>query len=124
MDKIGILCVSHSHDLALGLQALIQQVTKDLPLAFVGGIEENEIGTSFDTINQAIEELAADRILAFFDLGSARMNLELASDFSEKEILIQPVAFVEGTYAAAALLQAGASEEDILKQLSELEIRK
>ena len=60
----------------------------------------------------------------FTDLGSARMNLEMLEEFSDKEILIQQVPLIEGAYAAAALLQAGASEIEILSQINELTIQK
>ena len=124
METLGILCVSHSKDLVEGLRLLIDQVAKEVAIAYVGGLNDDEIGTSFDAILLAVESLKADRILTFFDLGSARMNVEMVLDFSDKDILIQQVAFVEGAYTAAALLQAGASEEEILEQLDELEIRK
>lgn len=52
------------------------------------------------------------------------MNLEIARDFSEKEIVINNVPIVEGAYTAAALLQAGVELEEISKQLQELEISK
>ncbi|HEL2536155.1 TPA: PTS mannose family transporter subunit IIA, partial [Streptococcus suis] len=57
----------------------------------------------------------ADTLLAFFDLGSARMNMELAADFTDKQLLIQTVPVVEGCYTAAALLQAGADLENYLE---------
>ena len=53
-----------------------------------------------------------------------RMNLEMVEEFSDKEILIQQVPLIEGAYAAAALLQAGASEVEILSQINELTIQK
>lgn len=48
----------------------------------------------------------------------------MVADFSEKSIHILQVPVVEGTYTAAALLQAGADKEAILSQLAELEITK
>lgn len=124
MAALGILLVSHSNKLANGLAELISQVTSDIPFTYVGGTPEGEIGTSFETVLEAVEQNLAQRLLAFYDLGSARMNLELAAEMTTKEVLIQSVPVVEGTYTAAALLQAGASEEEILAQLADLNIRK
>ena len=72
----------------------------------------------------AVDSQPANRLLAFYDLGSARMNLEMLEEFSDKEILIQQVPLIEGAYAAAALLQAGAREVVILSQINELTIQK
>ncbi|MBF0780914.1 hypothetical protein IR114_07395 [Granulicatella sp. 19428wC4_WM01] len=52
------------------------------------------------------------------------MNIELVAELSDKQILIQNVPIVEGAYTAAALLQVGASKEEILSQLSALTITK
>lgn len=124
MTKTGILLVSHSKNLAQGIIDLVSEVTQDVSLTYCGGLEDGSIGTSFETVQAKLEENDADTILAFFDLGSARMNIEMVADFSEKEVLIQNVPVVEGCYTAAALLQAGADLETILHQLQELEIKK
>lgn len=124
MADTGILIVSHSKNLAQGLFDLISQVAADVAISYVGGLEDGSIGTSFEGIQAALEANPASTILAFFDLGSARMNLELAADFSDKEVLIHNVPLVEGAYTAAALLQAGANLEAVLDQVRELEIQK
>ena len=95
MTEVGIVIVSHSKWIAQGLVDLISEVANE-----------------------------AEKILAFFDLGSARMNLELVADFSDKDIIINNVPIVEGAYTTAALLQAGADLATIQEQLKELEIKK
>ena len=121
---IGIAIISHSNLVAKGIEQLIREVARDIPLVAIGGTEDGGIGTSFDRINQAVEILPTDIVLAFFDLGSAKMNLELVNDFSDKEIQIQSTPILEGAYTASALLQAGASLEVISHQLAELQIEK
>lgn len=121
---IGIAIISHSNLVAKGIEQLIREVARDIPLVAIGGTEDGGIGTSFDRINQAVEILPTDIVLAFFDLGSAKMNLELANDFSDKEIQIQSTPILEGAYTASALLQAGADLEVISHQLAELQIEK
>ncbi|MCA7026181.1 PTS mannose family transporter subunit IIA, partial [Stenotrophomonas acidaminiphila] len=71
-----------------------------------------------------VSENPADTLLVFFDLGSAKMNLKMVTDFSDKSIIINRVPIVEGAYNAAALLQAGAELSVIQIQLAELEINK
>ncbi|WP_029179214.1 dihydroxyacetone kinase phosphoryl donor subunit DhaM [Streptococcus suis] len=124
MTTVGILLVSHSKNLAQGIIDLVSEVAKDIPITYCGGLEDGNIGTSFEIVQERVEANPADTLLAFFDLGSARMNMELAADFSDKQVLIQTVPVVEGCYTAAALLQAGADLEIILEQLQELEIKK
>lgn len=123
-DKLGILIVSHSFYLAKGIKCLIDQVAPDVAITVCGGLSEDEIGTSLEFIEEGVESNPCQEILAFYDLGSARMNLEMAQEMSDKQITIFDVAFVEGTYTAAALLQAGVDKEAILSQLAELEINK
>lgn len=124
MSKLGIIIVSHSKLLAQGLVDLIAEVAQDVPITFVGGTEDGDIGTSFDQVQAIVDSNPADQLLAFFDLGSARMNMEMVADFSDKSLLIQNVPIVEGAYTAAALLQAGADLDTILDQLSALTITK
>ncbi|CZT39970.1 dihydroxyacetone kinase phosphoryl donor subunit DhaM [Streptococcus agalactiae] len=124
MSDIGIIVVSHSKNIAQGVVDLISEVAKDVSITYVGGTEDGEIGTSFDQVQQIIEQNDKKTLLAFFDLGSAKMNLELVADFSEKNIIINSVPVVEGAYTAAALLQAGADLDSIQSQLAELTINK
>ncbi|HGK7212804.1 TPA: dihydroxyacetone kinase phosphoryl donor subunit DhaM [Streptococcus agalactiae] len=124
MSDIGIIVVSHSKNIAQGVVDLISEVAKDVSITYVGGTEDGEIGTSFDQVQQIVEQNDKKTLLAFFDLGSAKMNLELVADFSEKNIIINSVPIVEGAYTAAALLQAGADLDSIQSQLAELTINK
>ncbi|MDK6671702.1 dihydroxyacetone kinase phosphoryl donor subunit DhaM [Streptococcus agalactiae] len=124
MSDIGIIVVSHSKNIAQGVVDLISEVAKDVSITYVGGTEDGEIGTSFDQVRQIVEQNDKKTLLAFFDLGSAKMNLELVADFSEKNIIINSVPVVEGAYTAAALLQAGADLDSIQSQLAELTINK
>ena len=124
MSGLGIVIVSHSKHLAEGLVELISEVAKDVSITSVGGREDGGIGTSFQQVLKAVEDNNQQKLLAFFDLGSARMNLEMVSDFTDKEILINNVPIVEGAYTAAALLQAGANLETIQEQLTKLVINK
>ncbi|MCP1639775.1 dihydroxyacetone kinase phosphoryl donor subunit DhaM [Streptococcus gallinaceus] len=124
MADVGIVVVSHSKNIAQGVIDLISEVAKDVSITYVGGTEDGGIGTSFDQVQAVVEQNEKDTLLAFFDLGSAKMNLELVADFSDKTILINSVPIVEGTYTAAALLQAGADLDSVKAQLDELTINK
>lgn len=120
----GIIIVSHVYEIAKGINRLLQEVASDVNIEVVGGISEVEIGTSFDNILQLIEQHPSDNLLAFYDLGSAKMNLDMAKELSDKSITIYDVPIVEGAYTAAALLQAGVTQEAIEEQLKEIQIDK
>lgn len=124
MSNYGIVIVSHSANIAQGIYDLIQEVAKDVSITYVGGTEEGGIGTSFETASQAMESNSAESLLAFYDLGSAKMNLEMAIEFTTREVEVFDVPVVEGTYTAAALLQAGVDLDTVKAQLAEMKLKK
>ena len=119
----GIVIVSHVYEIGIGVKRLLEEAAKDVPITVAAGLSETEIGTSFETILEAIESNSADKIYAFYDLGSAKMNLEMVSEMSEKTILLFDTALVESAYTAATLLQVYAEEDMILEQLQALRIK-
>ncbi|XJS10060.1 dihydroxyacetone kinase phosphoryl donor subunit DhaM [Aerococcaceae bacterium WGS1372] len=124
MSEYGIVIMSHSADIAQGVHNLLDEVAKDVAITHAGGDGEGGIGTSFDAALEMIESNPKDKLLAFFDLGSAKMNLEMAIEMSDKEVKVYTVPVVEGAYTAAALLQAEATIDMVEAQLLELKINK
>lgn len=122
MSEFGVVLVSHSNEIAQGLYKLIQEVAKDVPITVAGGTDDNEIGSSFDKIMEAINENDGEKILAFFDLGSAKMNLEMAQEMADKEITIYNVPLIEGAYTASALLQTDMEIEEVENQLEPMKM--
>ncbi|MBO0420476.1 dihydroxyacetone kinase phosphoryl donor subunit DhaM [Vagococcus fluvialis] len=121
--SLGIVMVSHVSDVVNGVAKLINEVAKDVPVTTAGGTEDNGVGTSFEKILTAFEENKADKILAFYDLGSAKMNLEMAMEMTDKEVTLYDTALLESSYTAAALIQAGADIATIEEQLAPLKIK-
>lgn len=121
--ETGVLLVSHVAEVAEGLKKLLSQVAGDVTILAAGGTEDGEVGTSFDKISAALEEFEESTILAFYDLGSAKMNLEMAMETSDKDITLYDTAFIESAYTASSLLQADVPVEDINKQLEELKVK-
>lgn len=121
--SLGITLVSHVSDISEGLPKLLKQVAKDVPITTAGGTNDGDIGTSMEKIMTAFSENDADEILAFYDLGSAKMNLEMAMEMSDKKVHLYNAAFIEGAYTAASLIQAGVSLDDIEKQLKPLIVK-
>lgn len=123
MMTLGITIVSHVPEIAVGIEKLIKQVAKDVPLTLAGGTNDNDIGTSMDKIIKAFNENQSDEILAFYDLGSAKMNLDMAVEFSDKKVHLYNTALIEGAYTAASLLQANVPLIEIEKQLKPLVVK-
>lgn len=121
--SLGITIVSHVYEVANGLPRLLTQVAKDVPITTAGGTEDNDVGTSMEKIMNAFEENDADEILAFYDLGSAKMNLEMAIEMTDKKVHLCDVALIEGAYTAATLLEAGVDLQEVEKQLEPLKIK-
>lgn len=121
--KYAVLLVSHVEEIAIGLKELLRQVAKDVTIKTAGGTEDGDIGTSFNKISAALAEMEEESVLAFYDLGSAKMNLEMAQDFSDKKITIYDVSFIEGAYVAASLLQTDVDIGVIEDQLDPLSVK-
>lgn len=121
--EYGVLLISHVEEITSGLVKLLDQVAGDVTIKTAGGGEDGDIGTSFDKISQTLDEFEEDFILAFYDLGSAKMNLEMAMEGSEKEVILFETALVEGSYVASSLLQTDVDLDTIKEQLESLIIK-
>ncbi|MDY7223929.1 dihydroxyacetone kinase phosphoryl donor subunit DhaM [Halalkalibacterium halodurans] len=119
----GIVISSHVPALAEGIVTLLKEVAKDVSITYAGGTDDDQVGASFEKIQQAVMDNEADELFVFYDLGSAKMNVEMVIELSEKTIHLMDVALVEGAYTAAALTQGGASFETITEQLQPLTIK-
>ncbi|RCW74801.1 dihydroxyacetone kinase phosphoryl donor subunit DhaM [Saliterribacillus persicus] len=128
MEYVGVVIISHSSKLAEGLLELIRQVIKDVPVATAGGTEDGEIGTSMEKIHEAISSVMSEKgVIALYDLGSARMNAEMAVEFNQLEnvTIANGIPLVEGSYVAAVESSIGKSREEIeeaIQKVKQMEI--
>ena len=123
MTRLGIVLVTHVTEISEGLVKLLREVAKDVDITVGAGLDGGEIGTSFKRIQVAFDANPADELLVFYDLGSAKMNLEMVMEISERSVHLYDTAFVESAYTAATLIQAGSSLEEIAQQLVPLKIK-
>lgn len=123
MTRLGIVLVTHVTEISEGLVKLLREVAKDVDITVGAGLDGGEIGTSFERIQVAFDANPADELLVFYDLSSAKMNLEMVMEISERSVHLYDTAFVESAYTAAALIQAGSSLEEIAQQLVTLKIK-
>ncbi|GEL08933.1 dihydroxyacetone kinase phosphoryl donor subunit DhaM [Salisediminibacterium halotolerans] len=123
MSDIGIIISSHVADLAHGVYRMLKEAAPEVSITYAGGTDDDDIGSSFEKIQAAIEANESSHCLAFYDLGSAKMTMEMAIDMSDKKIELMDVSFIEGAYTAASLLSGGATYNNVMEQLAPLNIK-
>ncbi|MBL4954604.1 PTS-dependent dihydroxyacetone kinase phosphotransferase subunit DhaM [Neobacillus sp. YIM B02564] len=116
--SVGIVLISHSHELVEGLRKILHQIQPEVEIAIAGGTEENEIGTSAIKIKQAIEKADSESgVAVLFDLGSALLNAQLAVELLETntKVAFCDAPLVEGAYTAVIEAGIGSSLEEVVK---------
>ncbi|MBV6628140.1 MAG: phosphoenolpyruvate--protein phosphotransferase [Rivularia sp. (in: Bacteria)] len=124
---VGIVIVSHSKQLALGVKELAEQMVQgEVNLAVAAGIDdaENPIGTDTMQVYEAIESVYTERgVLVLMDLGSALMSAEMALEFLTSErrdnVYLCEAPLVEGAIAATVTAASGADIQQVLTQARE-----
>lgn len=115
----SIVVVSHSHKIAEGVKQLINQMTDGgVDLIAVGGLSDDEIGTSFDQIVSVINGLKNDA-LCFYDIGSAGMNLDTALEMYEGDhkIVKMEAPIVEGSFIASVGIKSNMSMDSVISEV-------
>ncbi|WP_073201330.1 dihydroxyacetone kinase phosphoryl donor subunit DhaM [Gracilibacillus kekensis] len=124
-DKVGLVIISHSPKIGDGVFELIKQVITGVPIAVAAGTDDNQIGTSMEKIIDAITQVDnGNGVLLMYDLGSAKMNAEMAIEFSESANvqLADHIPLVEGSYIAAVEANMGKSLQEIRNSLQKIEL--
>ncbi|MFZ0370794.1 MAG: dihydroxyacetone kinase phosphoryl donor subunit DhaM [Halobacillus sp.] len=120
MAHVGIVLVSHSEKAAAGICEILQQVVGEIPVEAAGGLEGGEIGTNFERIQTAIQNIHNEKgTIVFYDIGSAQMNAEMAIEtlgFENVHLASAPI--LEGAYLAAVESSVGKSVEEIFASLN------
>ena len=101
---VNLLIVSHSAQLAAGVQEFASQMAGDqVKIAAAGGTADGSLGTSVDLIQAGLQQVASpDGVLILVDLGSAVISVEMVLEgFSGGPTLISDAPLVEGAYLAA-----------------------
>lgn len=106
---VGLVLVSHSAKLVEGLAELAAQMASDVTIRTAGGLEDGGIGTSYDLIESAINDLLSQElgVVVLTDLGSATMTVESVLEFLEDD----PVTFVDAPLVEAAIAAATSAQQ-------------
>ncbi len=122
---VGIVVVSHSSDIAMGILALAGQMAgPDVPLEGVGGTADGGLGTDADRIEAALE--AADRgdgVVVLGDLGSAILTVRTVLEDQEGgDVRLVDAPLVEGAIAAAVSASAGLPIDEVVRAAEEARV--
>ena len=119
MNGVGIVLISHSEKIVQGLKEIIRQVITEVPVEIAGGTNDGGIGTSIDKITAAMKQADhGEGVIVFYDLGSAKMNAEMAIEMMDQEnIVISEAPLVEGSYVAAVEASTGKTLDGIMESL-------
>lgn len=119
---VGVVLVSHSRELAQALASYTYMMAPQAKVVAAGGLEDGSFGTSYDLIEQAIEEAREpDGAVVIMDMGSAVMTVKMVvEDLDEPDVRVADCPFVEGAVEATVLAQAGASLDEICDSLAEV----
>src|SRR2546427_3531901 len=114
-DRVAIVIVSHSPDVARGAAAMVRQmVGREVRLAHCGGNPEGGLGTNVAAIKHCIEQVYGPKgVAVLVDLGGAETNSEMAIEMLPKEwqanIVVCSAPVVEGAVMAATEAAGGGS---------------
>ncbi|MBD2560435.1 MULTISPECIES: phosphoenolpyruvate--protein phosphotransferase [Nostoc] len=121
---IGIVIVSHSKQLALGVRELAAQMVQgQVPIAVAAGIEdqENPLGTDPIQVYEAIASVFSDDgVLVLMDLGSALLSAEMAIEFlpeaQQQKVYLCEAPLVEGAIAAVVAAALGRDIHQVMAE--------
>jgi len=117
---LGVVLVSHSEKIALGVKELAEQMAKDVTIIPAGGLSDGSIGTDFEKILNAIDSAdSGDGVVVLMDLGSAVMTTEMAIDMTSSNVTMIDGPIVEGGIAAAVTINCGGGVEEVKKAVEE-----
>jgi dihydroxyacetone kinase phosphotransfer subunit len=125
-DRVSIVIVSHSADVARGAAAMARQmVGEEVRVAYCGGNPQGGLGTDVAAIKRCIEQVYGPKgVAVLVDLGGAETNSEMAIEMLPAEwrsnVVICAAPVVEGAVMAATEAAGGSSLDKVQATAEEL----
>jgi PTS hybrid protein len=118
---VGLVLVSHSHEVATGVAELVAQVAgPHVPIVTVGGGPDGTLGTDGERVRAALAGAARDGgVVVLMDIGSSVLAVrealnELAS--ADRELVsVADAPLVEGAIAAGVAASVGARRDEVVE---------
>ena len=126
---VSLILLSHSQKVVDGIKDIVDEMARDIPVFVAGGNSEGSLGSSYDLIKEVVQQaLGPDGAVILFDLGSSAMTAETVldelEDAAKSKLVIVNAPLVEGAIVAAVEIRSGASLEQVLAALKDIEIVK
>ncbi|MBQ1336408.1 MAG: PTS-dependent dihydroxyacetone kinase phosphotransferase subunit DhaM [Selenomonadaceae bacterium] len=123
---VGLVIVSHSQKLAEGVVELARAMADEVRIAAAGGLEDGTLGTSYQRIHDAIEEVySEDGVAVLMDMGSAVMTAEMVlEDLDKDNVLLVDCPLVEGAVLAAVESATGSSLQTLIDRTKDSYVTK
>jgi len=126
---VGLVLISHSRKLLEGIQEIIDEMAKGIPLYLAGGNPEGGLGSNYELIKETIQKASSSEgTVILYDIGSSFMTAELVleefDDSISSVVKIMKAPLVEGSIVAAVEISTGASLEAVCESLKEIEMIK
>ena len=117
----SIVIVSHSQKLAEGVVEVAKMMAHNVTVIAAGGKENGELGTSYEKIAAAINEVYTyDGTAILMDMGSAVMTAEIVLEsMDERRLKLIDAPIVEGAILAAIEAAAETSLEDLPEKMQQ-----
>jgi dihydroxyacetone kinase phosphotransfer subunit len=121
-DRVGLVVVSHSADLAEAAVALASEMVAEepAPIAVAAGADDGGFGTDATAVMAAIEEVASPAgVLVLMDLGSAVLSTEMALEFlgeADHPVRLSAAPLVEGLVAAVVQASLGSDLDVVARE--------
>lgn len=119
---VGLVIVSHSENLAKSVIELTAMMAPDAKISAAGGLEDGSFGTSFERIQNAVEEVYSDEgVIILMDLGSAVMTTEMVIEMMDgQKVAMADCPLVEGAVVATISAVSGRTFEEIQEELKQI----
>ncbi|MBQ3971923.1 MAG: PTS-dependent dihydroxyacetone kinase phosphotransferase subunit DhaM [Selenomonadaceae bacterium] len=123
---VGLVIVSHSQKLAEGVVELARAMADEVRIAAAGGLEDGTLGTSYQRIHDAIEEVySEDGVAILMDMGSAVMTAEMVlEDLDKDNVVLVDCPLVEGAVLAAVESATGSSLQTLIDRTKDSYVTK
>jgi PTS hybrid protein len=125
-DRVSLVIVSHSAEVARGAAAMVQQmVGREVRVAHCGGNPDGGLGTDVAAIKRCIEQVyTAKGVAVLVDLGGAETNAEMAIEMLppdwQENVVVCAAPVVEGAVMAATEAAGGSPLDEVRATAEEM----
>ena len=126
---VSLILLSHSPKVVDGIKDIVDEMARGIPVFVAGGNGDGGLGSNYELIKGVVHQaLGPDGAVILFDLGSSAMTAETVldelDDATKSKLVVVSAPLVEGAIVAAVEIRSGASLEQVLAALKDIEIVK